>query len=434
MIWVMKEARRLFSNSLIVFAGTITASIFSYLYNMLMGRMLGPRQYGEMTAIMSLLAVVGVGAGALVTVVMRYSSELYHQKHYLALRKLTQVFTKFVFLASVILFLLGIIFSRQIQLFFAIEHILPVIIAFVSLLFGLVIFINRGVLQGTQQFAAVSIIGVIEMFLRLCLAVGLVWLGLEINGAITAIVLATVVAYFLTTLPLKKILSLAEQTNDTYKFNFDKKEILGYSMPTLLTTLFLVVSINLDIFLVKHYFPAEQAGTYAAVSTVAKIILYMTAPIIIVMFPIISELRTKQEKHYKTFLLSLVFTLVSVLLILMVYRSAPSFVLKVLYGEQYVGSALLLPQVGLMVVFYSLINLMANYFMAIKNFVFLWFSGFVLIGQVVLVTLYHSSLSQVINILTLTLTLLFVLMILYYLLTKQKQLEQLLRGYSGREH
>jgi O-antigen/teichoic acid export membrane protein len=133
MILEMKEAKRLFSNSLIVFVGTMSASVFSYVYNMLMGRMLGPSQYGEMTAIMSLIAVIGVGGGAITTIAMRYSSELYCQEHFSALRKLRDVLIRYIFIGSITLFVIGISFSKIIQNFLQISSSLPIIIAFLEL-------------------------------------------------------------------------------------------------------------------------------------------------------------------------------------------------------------------------------------------------------------------------------------------------------------
>ena len=136
--------------------------------------------------------------------------------------------------------------------------------------------------------------------------------------------------------------------------------MLSYSWPTLLASILLAVSINLDIILVKHYFPAEEAGLYAAVSTIGKIILYATGPIVSVMFPMISEQTAKKEKHYKIFLLSLTMTLVGALIILGIYVIAPGKVISILYGGTYASLYYLLPQVGVAVLFYALINLICK--------------------------------------------------------------------------
>ncbi|HOX41377.1 MAG TPA: oligosaccharide flippase family protein [bacterium] len=425
----MSSGKKLFTNTAIITLGTVLGSFLSYLYNMLMGRLLGPSQYGELTAIMSLIAVAGVGGGAITLVAMRYSSELWFKKHNQALKRLIAVLTRAVFLGSCVLFLLGVILSKSFQDLFSLTHYSSVIIAFSSLIFGLIIFVNRGVLQGTQRFVSISITGATENALRLALGVGLVLLGFGLNGALVAIVLATMITYFFTIIPLRRLLPKPEDLSEV-KFSFDKKEIVAYSWPALLAALFLALSMNMDIFLVKHYFPADQAGVYAAVSTVAKIILYLTAPIISVMFPMISELQTKNEKHYKMLLYSLSFTLVAALAVLGVYSIAPGFVLRVLYGSSYTAYYYLLPQVGIMVVFFTLINLMSNYFMAVKHFVFLRLFPAIIILQVILVGLWHSSLSQVVSLLTFTLALLFMVMFGYYLFTKRIQLRAMIRGIN----
>jgi O-antigen/teichoic acid export membrane protein len=42
---------------------------------------------------------------------------------------------------------------------------------------------------------------------------------------------------------------------------------------------------NADVVAAKHYFPAEQAGTYAVAAMVGRIILFLPQPIVMAMFP-----------------------------------------------------------------------------------------------------------------------------------------------------
>jgi O-antigen/teichoic acid export membrane protein len=69
----VSTTKKLFKGSTIIFIGAIIGGLFSYLFNMLMGRMLGPVHYGELTALLSLSMIVTVAGGAITTVAMRYS-------------------------------------------------------------------------------------------------------------------------------------------------------------------------------------------------------------------------------------------------------------------------------------------------------------------------------------------------------------------------
>ncbi|OGD62080.1 hypothetical protein A2215_00525 [Candidatus Berkelbacteria bacterium RIFOXYA2_FULL_43_10] len=422
----MSIGQRLIKSSTIILVGTVVASLFSYLFNMLMGRMLGPIKYGELTALMSLLAIISVAGGAILTITMRYSGELYALKNYSAIKRLFWYFTRYLLIFGVALFALGAIFSRQIGEFFSISDNVAVIIILLSIVFSLIVVVSRGVLQGTQKFTAISIVGIVEMFSRFALGVILVKLGFELKGAVSALVLATAIGYISTLIPIRSIFIKAKKS--TQRFVFNKKEMLSYSWPTLLASILLAVSINLDIILVKHYFPAEEAGLYAAVSTIGKIILYATGPIVSVMFPMISEQTAKKEKHYKIFLLSLTMTLVGALIILGIYVIAPGKVISILYGGTYASLYYLLPQVGVAVLFYALINLICNYFLAVKNFLFAWFFAIIILAQIIIVALWHPSIEAVVRVFITTNGVLALLLLGYYIYVKREQLLEYIRS------
>ncbi|MEI6499062.1 MAG: oligosaccharide flippase family protein [bacterium] len=394
----MSQTKKLLSSSIIIFAGTTVGSIFSYLFNMLMGRQLGPTLYGELTALMSFLAIASVAGGAILTIVMRYAGETYAVRHYQALKKLFLVFSKYVLTFALILFAISLAFLHPITNFLSIDNVLPVIIGLTSIVFSFIILVNKGILQGTQQFVALSAIGLIEMVLRLCIGLLLVRLGYQLTGAVGGIVLATMIAYFLSFWPLKRLFGVKTDDQSHEDFVFDKKEIIKYSLPATLTTLILSVALNADVIIVKHFFPADAAGMYAAISTIAKIILYITAPVISVMFPMISESKAKGESHYKLFFFSLALTFIGGLLVLAIYFIAPAFVIKTLYGSAYISFASYLPEVGAMFLFYTLINLICNYYLAIRKFTFIYYCSIILIIQIVVTFLFHDSLLDVIKI------------------------------------
>ncbi|MEI7792473.1 MAG: oligosaccharide flippase family protein [Candidatus Berkelbacteria bacterium] len=423
----MQETKKLLSNTIIIFIGTLVGSIFSYLFNMLMGRMLGPAQYGELTALLSLSVIISVGGGAVSTVVMKYSSDMFHSNQKEAIRKLFFKFTRLFLIFSVLLFAIGIALARPIADFFGIDSQMPVIITLIGFIFGYLIVISRGVLLGMQNFKVLAFTNALEMFLKLCLGVVLVKIGFSTSGAIGSVVLATAIIYFVILIPLKKVVTKKKDVSEK-PFTFDRKSIIKYTWPAFISALLLVISMNVDVIMVKHFFSAQDAGLYAAVSTVAKIILFLTAPIISVMFPMISEQKTKGTKHYKLFLFSLLFTLLGGLVILGAYFVMPSRILSILYGAGYTSLYYLLPEVGIVVLFYSLINLLSNYFLAIRDFVFLWFFGAITVMQIISIYLWHPSITIVVRTLITSFGLLLFLMMGYYLYTKKDQISLYLRG------
>ena len=429
----MGETKKLVSNSFIVIVGSLIASVFSYLFNMLMGRFLGLNQYGELTALMSLLVIVSVGGGAVLTIVMRYSGELYARGLYRSLRRLIATFNKFVIAMASVIFLLGVFFSSPIANFLKIGHPMYVIVMFAGLFFGFLIVVNRGALQGSQRFVPLSISSIIESFLKLMLGLFFVFVGLKLLGAIFAIILGTAITYLYTVLPISKLTHIPDNHPENEDFRFDKKEMIKFSLPTTIAAVVLAVSINLDILLVKHYFPSDIAGQYAAISTISKIGLYLLSPIISVMFPMISEKITKGEKHFKILIGATLLTAAGSALMIGAYLVAPGLIVKILYGDKYLAAAFLLAPLGIYVMFYSLINLFANYFIAIKDFVFVSLYVVVIVIQIVMINLAHNSLLDVAKILISTTGLLFATLSVYYLITKRNQIGQYFQGVYGQE-
>lgn len=410
--------------STIVFIGTILGSVFSYLLNMLMGRMLGPVAYGELTALMSFMLIIGVAGGAIFTVSMRYSGELIASQQRDPLKKLFNFLNRYIVILALIIFLLGMLLIKPIAHFFIISDLIPIVITMLSIFAGLLIFINRGFLQGGQKFKAVSILGVAEAVFKIIIAIILVKIGLGLNGAVAAMVLGTAMAYIISFIPLKRIFTNISQKKTLTAYKFDRKELLNYSWPTLLAAILIMLATNLDIILVKHFFSPEEAGLYAAISAVGKIIIYLTAPIIGVMFPMVSEQKIKGEKHYRVFLFSVFMTLVGALLIVAVYTVAPGMVISILYGQRYLSLYYLLPEIGIAMVFFSLINLICNYYLAIKNFTFLWFFALILLVQITVISFWHPSILAMVRVFIFSYASLFIFVFGYYLLTKKEQLKQ----------
>lgn len=424
----MSLTKRLISNSLIIFVGTFFGGIFSYLYNMLMGRMLEPVAYGELTALMSLMMIVSVAGGAIFTITMRYSGELSAGKKFQALNKLFKFVSKYVLILGLLIFAVGSLLSRPIANFLSVESLVPVVISLSSVVLGLLLLVNKGFLQGLQRFYAITLLGSGEMLLRLILGVALVSFGFSLNGAIAALVLASGLMYAVSFWPYRKALVLDCPSSSENSFKFDKKEIVSYSWPTLVSAILLVVATNLDIIVIKHFFDPHSAGVYAAISTIAKIILYATGPIVGVMFPMVSEQKTKGEKHYKVFLFSILATIMIGFVILAVYNIIPGRIISLLYGNAYIEYYNLLPEIGLAIAFFSLFNLIANYFLAIKNFIFLWFIGAVLLFQTLILFVWHPSILAIVRVFIFSYGLIFALMFGYYLISKKDSIAQYLKG------
>lgn len=416
----MNETKKLISSSSIIFIGTLIGSFFSYLFNMFAGRLLGPEKYGEFTALISMMMILSVSSIAILTVTMKYSSELVAKKHFQALNILYKKFYRCTAIFALVLIATMLIFVKPIGAFFSINDVVPICITFLYFFFVYLLVVNRGILQGGQRFLDLTANTTLEMFLKFLIGTILIKIGLGVSGAMAGMILATGIVYFLSLIPLNRLLKTKDE-NQHEQFIFNKKEIATYAIPVLISSALLMIALNLDIILVKHYFDPATAGVYAAVSTIAKIILYATSPIVSVMFPMITAKRSIGQSYHKLFCFSMLLTIVGALIILGIYTLAPNTIIRVLYGERFVSLYTFLPKVGLFVVLYALVNILANYYLAIKSYIFLYFFAFTLGLQLVLISLNHSSLDEVVKILIWTTALLFIVLTGYYFVIKKSR-------------
>lgn len=410
--------------------GTIVGGVISYFFSVVMGRMLGPAKFGDLGAISSLVVLLTAVSGAVFTVVMHYSGSLYARGNIREIQKLQRKASSLLLGVSIAILAASYVFVPQVVSAFNVSDSLPVYVALASIVFSFMIVVNKGILQGTQKFWQITLAGIAELGVKLGTAVLLVGIGLGLLGATVSMVVSVVGAYLVSFLMVKKLLKdrerLKPSTQDQTKLV--RSDVFRYLWPTVLATIGLLIVMNLDIIFVKRFFSPDEAGQYIAVSTIAKIIFYVTGPISLVMFPLVTEQRARGEKHYQTLLLSLFLTTLISALLLVFYMLLSDKIVIALYGQDYGSLGYLLPQASWLVVALSLVNLMVQYFTSIRQFTFIYFFPPIILAVIYLVMRNHQTISEVLRYLQIGSALLFLLMLINYLLSKRLQLTEMFRN------
>jgi hypothetical protein len=174
---------------------------------------------------------------------------------------------------------------------------------------------------------------------------------------------------------------------------------------------------NFDIVLVKHFFPPMEAGLYAAVALVGRLVNMCAWSVVNTMFPVSASAGADEHEASPVLFtsLSMVFLILSALIFAL--WMVPSFLWRTLFGAQFeMGSygtlAPLLILYAITAGIYSLSSVIITYEMSRKiantSWLQLAFSGALALG----VYLLHNTLREVILVqLVLMVILLFVLMI-----------------------
>lgn len=425
----MEQIKRFLGGGAIMFVGTVVSGGFSYLFNVFVARLLGPGNYSEVLAILNLATIISVATTAVSLTSMQYAGQYYYSGHGERLRHTFWVLLTRVAAIGVGLAILTAIFVMPVSRFFSISNTSAALLSLLFVPISLIATVHRGYLQGVQRFLAVSVAVSVEMLARFVLLFIFVKLGWGVAGAVGATIGASVLSY-LSTIPfIIRLLKGPLPTSSEVAPELSAKKMLKDALPSFLASFFLTVFLSADILVVKRTFDADTAGQYGSISSIAKIIVFLSAPVVGVMFPMIAERRAKGEKHYQTLLFALVLTLGISVFILVAYTLFTGKIVGILYGDKFGSASSLLPQVGMMALLYSLVAVFANYFVAIRDKWFLWIFALGGVLQIVLVELHsHPTLEETVRSFIAVQALLLILFIARYLYEKRVAMGQVMRS------
>jgi len=412
----MKEAAKkvmkhplIYGSSIVVFGGLL-ANFFNFLYNLFMSRTLSVTEYGTLASIISLITFPTLFVTAVNPVIIRFAGDFFVKEELMLLKGLYFKFFRFLLTIGIVIFIFLVAFISQIAHFFHVTNYLILLFADIIILLSFISVVNLSFLQAKLAFGLQVGVSLVTTIVKLILGLLFVFLGYSVTGAVGAILISGLSGYFISFLPLRFLFFNKSKMPD-----IQTKELFHYGIPSVLTLLGLISFISTDIILVKHFFDPIQAGQYAGLSLVGRVIFFMTAPIGNVMFPIIVQKHTKGLHFSNTFKMSLVLVVVPSLLLTLMYFLFPDFmVIFFLKRQQYLAVAPLLALFGLYMTFYSMLYLLANFYLSIKK-TKIYIP--ILIGallQIVLITIYHQNFMQIIMMSFVLILLLVIGFLVYY--------------------
>jgi len=396
----------------IMLAGAMAFNLFSYFYHFSVGRMLGPVEYGVVSAVLSLTFILGVPTSAVSTVVTKFTSQFKSQGDDDKVRKLFRSTLRKVFLLSLPFVALIVLLSSYISSFLNLSSPTPILILAAIVLVTALSPVTGGVLSGLQRFPFIAGLQSLQGFLKFSLGVSFVYLGFGANGALAALFFAGAVSFLLS---FRSLLPLFDGPTKSV----DSSQIYSYSRPVILTTLASALLYNMDIVLVKHYFPPVVAGYYAAASLFAKMIYFAAGPILQVMFPKVSDLHSRGSDSAHLMRKAL-------LLVLLIGASGTVFywlfsplMIALLFGPSFAPAASILFLFAVAMSLFSVAQVFITYHLSTNNFRFLPALVLASLLEILLIVRYHSTLSEVVGSLALVFALLALFMAALSLNTKK---------------
>jgi len=240
-----------------VFMGSVLiVNIGNYLYNLVLGRLLGPVAFADAALLVTLLLVLSF-VGMTFQLATAKFAVLFENRQWIAFQNNIYRYSAIFGVAMAILILF---FAKNLQQVFNTQNSWM----FVVFAFGIPLYffmsVNRGKYQGKQDFNRLSITYQTEMWSRLILTITAILL-LPFESSLL-ISLGIVISFFFGLIP--------SNINDFAFFKKVKlspenqKQVTRFMILTACYELTQIIINNSDILLVKHYFDSLEAGLYAS--------------------------------------------------------------------------------------------------------------------------------------------------------------------------
>lgn len=343
-------------------SSTVLLGAMNYLSHSLVGRLLGPADYGIFATLNSFSLVWGVVTGAIQAIVannvarMAVRSDLSSVGDFLvhAIRR-TLPWGGCCAIALIIL-------SNPIATSLQISSTLSIVVISSQLIPISILPVAMGGLRGLQRFGQFGGTQIIMGLLRLLTAVGLITGGLGITGAIASLPVSSLGAFIVGTFFLRDVLSQRESNS--------RPRIRGTVSHSVLTVVALgcfAVLTNSDVIFAKMSFSPEEAGFYSAVATIGKTILWISGALVTLLLPRAAVQHAREERNSTV----LIRSLMSVTLLcggasifLFIFKVS---IMRTFFGEQYLSQAQLLGTYGAAMVIYSFVNVWLFYYLAVHD-------------------------------------------------------------------
>lgn len=313
--------------SFIIIFLTFIGNIFSYLFQFLSARMLGPGDFAIVAVITSLIAIFGIPSYAIQTVISRNTTKLSVNKKISQIKGLMKSSLIKTLGIALFFFILYSVFAIKLSIWLKIEYVY----LFLTGLYILGSFtypVMTGIAQGMKRFSDFGINFLINCLIKFVVGIGFIYIGFRVYGAIAGFLAGIFFAFILFFYNLRDVL---KNKTKNYQIKIFSKD----NFYSLIAMVIFVLLFNLDVIFAKALFSSDITGKYSVASLIGKIVLFVISSIGTVMLPVSSEkhITGKDTKNIlnKTLILSSIVCFGALFCLILF----PEFILNLLFGEQY---------------------------------------------------------------------------------------------------
>ena len=384
----------------------------NYLYNLLLGRILGPAQFADAAILITLLLVTSFVAMTFQLTVTKFITEFTGSKRDLFLNRIKGI----AIAISLIIGGLIALFANFLQEIFQTSSAGMFVVFAAGVPVYFLMSVNRGIYQGNKDFMKLAGTYQGEMLSRLLLTLAF----LLLIGTNTSLLVAIGILFslFVGLVPFQKTGFSLNKKVHAEELNF--KPVANFIFITAFYEFTQIIINNSDILLVKHYFEPGEAGLYASLALIGRVVYFVAWMFVMILLPTVVHLRKQGKNTTAVFLryISYVGALaVSIVALTFFY---PQFIVSAMFGEAYLSIAPLLWKYAVATSLFAVSNVFVYYFLSLDKYAPVVISGLLGSAQVASIVLFHQSLAQVVNVQIILMTILLVIQTVFFLLSQHK--------------
>lgn len=380
----------------------------NYLYNLILGRILGPAQFADAAVLITFLLVLSFVAMTFQLVTAKFSV-VFDNNNF---KNFISKTYKQAFIVGIGLGILIVVFASQLQQVFNTSSSSMFTIFGLGVPIYFLMSVNRGVFQGKKEFKALSITYQAEMLSRLIITLCLIFL-INIQSSVI-IALGILISFGFGLIPFKMdYISLKPSV--TIK-KTQSKQIRSFFIITAFYELTQIIINNSDILLVKHYFESYEAGLYASLALIGRIVYFIAWMFVMLLLPTVVQLK-KEGKDTAPILFKYVGYIAGIaIIIVFACILFPKTAITLLFGNSYLAMSPLLWKYALATGLFAISNIFAYYYLSIDKYIPVVISGIFGVLQMSLVIFYHDSLEQVVHMQIIAMFMLLIIQIIFFVL------------------
>ena len=381
---------KLLTGSALLFVSTTVVNLGNYIFNLILGRWLGPAAFADLSLIVTLFLMLTLVTATLQTVVAKFAAVYFVDRNVDEMHGLWQWTSRWSWLIGALIAAGLVIGAPALQRFFHTASFWPFVLLGVGVPIYFAQGVDRGILQGQLRFLGLAGSYQAEMWTRLAVGLLLVLLGFGVNGAVFSLTVsfaASLLTLRLIGLHLSKGGGLGPDS---------RRAILLFAGPTAAALLGQILINNSDVLLVKRFFVPEVAGQYAALALIGRMVFFATWSVVTVLLPTVAQRHEEGKPHWHLLWLSMGMVLAVSVFIVVGSWFGGELVIQLLFGPAYLGVANLLWLYAIATTLYACANVIVIYRLSTGNGLGSYITVAAGVAQIVALTLFHASLRQVV--------------------------------------